>query len=58
VKPVSTKSTPFKETDTGNIVLISSFGVETQTILTVETNCALMILSPILQWGTTPYSGL
>lgn len=37
---------------------MSSLGGVTHTILTVEKNLALVILSPILQWGTIPYSGM
>ena len=37
---------------------MSSFGGVLQTILTVDEKMALETLSPILQWGTTPYSGL
>lgn len=37
---------------------MSSFGGAIHTILTVEKNWALETLSPILQWGTIPYSGM
>lgn len=37
---------------------MSSLGGAIQTILTVEKNLALDTFSPILQWGTIPYSGM
>ena len=37
---------------------MSSLGGAMHTILTVEKNLALDTFSPILQWGTIPYSGM
>ncbi len=52
------QSTPFKLTSNGNLEIVFEFYGDLQTNLTVESKYALTTLSPNLQWGTIPYSGI